>query len=284
MLPSYGVKTPDPCTTTPTKTSSTQHYQHYNQHNQLMLPSYSVNTPDPCTTTPTKTSSTQQQEYCLANVSPTTAIQQQYHTNQSPHFFQPTFSTPPTSFGHRQPSPFKHQHLSPTTLVKRRIRFMDQPATSTPINTHHYNRQSDSSVGTAEQQSPSFLSEEFFRRILKKPQMCDAATQTENSSLTPATPQKPPVKRHKRKVATMKTATENREQERKRHKAIRERKRHRNETNAFNILRSNLPPMGVAKESGTAIYAKTHYEIMCTAIEYIHGLKEMLGDDKYVTR
>ena len=198
-------------------------------------------------------------------------------------------------------------------FIEQPSAFLSSPKNQTYSELIHRQRQDGS-----EQLSPPFMTEQFFRHILSKrrAETRDIATQTDNpppsipnktptiSDRTPSsntgtplsssdtTLTKPLVKRRiKRKLSSSssslkaKTAKKsiihvNRkgDQEKKQTKAIRERKRVRNEANAFKILRSNLPPVDVDTLTGTPIYAKTYYEIMCTTIDYIKGLTEMIEE------
>ena len=114
-----------------------------------------------------------------------------------------------------------------------------------------------------------------------------SSTSDTTSPNSDTTPIRPTVKRRlKRKLSTTTTTTKKsviygarkEDQEKKQSKALRERRRVRNEANAFKILRSNLPPVAVDKQTGAPIYAKTYCEIMCTAVDYIKGLTEMLEE------
>ena len=180
-------------------------YTQQNYH-QLQIPtSVDMTSQNSCYTTPSKESSMMlaKYNYYQANVSPASKHLLQCSTYQSPTFVQPTFTpspptlTPPiTTYGFSQSSSSallhhrEKEYLSPATIVKRRIQFVEQPLVVSPAqnqtnNNRDINRQQQYDANQQQSLSP-FMTEEFFRQILsrKQTETRNIATQTDNPQVT----------------------------------------------------------------------------------------------------
>ncbi|XP_066929746.1 uncharacterized protein [Clytia hemisphaerica] len=164
--------------------------------------------------------------------------------------------TPPS---HQMPqnyptSQFVDDQQQPARIVKRRIVFVD-----------------DSTIS-----STPFISQSTDPALINtRPQTREMSTQTENS--TQIEEQQTKQRPSKRKIDEVTNAKGS-----KRLKDVgrneRERSRVRNEGNAYNILRSHLPPLGHDRRRNKPVYARTHFEILKSTIKYISDLQNLLAE------